>query len=112
MEEEIFILSLVGIVFGTGLVGFIFWSVFNLIKRKIDSGSNTSDLDPQFFKALAEFKRNTEKRLANLEAIASSEDEASINLQKAPAGSIEIDDEEAPDEPSKSDHNLRNMLNE
>lgn len=112
MEEEIFIISLVGIVFGTALVGFIFWNIFNLIKRKIDSSSNSSDLDPQFFKALAEFKRNTEKRLNNLEAIATDDDHDPINITENPTGSIEIEDDEVREEPKKSDNNLRNMLNE
>ena len=112
MEEEIFIISLVGIVFGTALVGFIFWNIFNLIKRKIDSSSNSSDLDPQFFKALAEFKRNTEKRLHNLEAIATNDDDDPININEDPTGSIEIEDDEVREEPKKSDNNLRNMLNE
>lgn len=112
MEEEIFIISLVGIVFGTALVGFIFWNIFNLIKRKIDSSSNSSDLDPQFFKALAEFKRNTEKRLNNLEAIATDDDHDPISINENPTGSIEIEDDEVREEPKKSDNNLRNMLNE
>lgn len=111
MGEEEFIIWLVAIVFGTGLVGFFFWNIFSFAKRKQEI--NSSELDPQFFRALAEFKRTTEKRLNNLEAIVTDDEKPPVNTQtKKPTGSIEIEDDEIREDSSKSGNNLRNMLNE
>jgi hypothetical protein len=111
MPEEIFIISILGIVAGTTLTGFIFWNIFSLIRKKIESGNSSSALNPQFFKALGDFKKTTEKRLNNLEAIVSEFEEGRIRIPDS-KGEIEIEDEEVRGANKKSDSNLRNMLNE
>ena len=115
MPEEIFIISLAAIVFGTTFLGFVFWNVFSLIRAKINQGSNSSgDINPQFFKALGDFKKSTERRLNNLEAIVSEIEEEKILIQeKDNSPEITIEDGEIRGEKSgKDDSNLRNMLNE
>ncbi len=114
MAEEIFILSLVGIVFGCGLVGLIFHNIFSLIKAKINQKNSSGEINPQFFKALGEFKKSTERRIANLEAIINEYEEEKILISDSgSAGDIEIEDEEVRGKSdSKENNNLRNMLNE
>lgn len=85
------------------------------IKNK--SGKNLSD-NKEFLSALAEFKENMERRVANLEAIAADDtlsDNSSKKRSEAKAGGkntveIEMDD---PHHESKTEANtrLRNMLN-
>ena len=116
MPEEVFILALAGIVFGTSLVGFVLWNIFNLIKQKMNQGNSSSgDINPQFFKALGEFKKTTERRISNLEAIVSELEEEKIRIPESSesTGEIEIEDEEVRSaSKQKDDNNLRNMLNE
>lgn len=115
MGEEELILSIVAIVFGTAFMGFVIGGAFRLARTYIENkyGNKSGDLDPQFFKALAEFKRSTEKRLNNLEAIVTNEGEEPVTTpSKSPTGSIEIEDDEIREDSSKSGNNLRNMLNE
>ena len=116
MSEEEFILSLAGIVFGIGLAGFIVYNIFSLIKLAINKKSNASsrDLNPQFFKALGEFKKNTERRITNLEAIVSDLEEEKIKVpDSTSAGEIKIENKSVRS-PSKKEekNNLRNMLSE
>ncbi len=121
MPEEVFIVSIVAIVFGTGLVGAVMYGIYSLIKTKIESGNKSSgEINPQFFRALSEFKKNTERRLNNLEAIVSDleEDRYSIsknNKEKEDTHDIEIEEEEVRSSSGKekgNESNLRNMLNE
>jgi hypothetical protein len=116
MSEEEFILALVAIVFGIGLSGFFLYNIFSLIKAWINRKSGaSSDINPQFFKALGEFKRNTERRLNNIEAIVSDIEEDKIRISDTSSASdITIEDEEVrgKDNSGKDDSNLRNMLNE
>ena len=116
MTEEQFIISIVAIVFGTGFSIFLFWGFFSLIKSWINrkSGTSQGEINPQFFKALGDFKKSTERRIANLESIVADLEEEKIRIHDAPsAGEIEIEDKEvrSPDE-KEDDSNLRNMLNE
>jgi hypothetical protein len=117
MTEEEFIIALVGIVFGTVIAGIFIGSFFQVIKTWINRNKSDTELDPRFFKALSEFKRNTEKRLSNLEAIVLSDDqfeldEVPLNIKKEEASSIEIEEEEVRGSKSKSSEkesgNLRN----
>ena len=118
MPEEIMIISVVAIVFGTGLVGLVLTGIYKLIKAKIDQGNRSSgEINPQFFKALGEFKKNTERRLSNLEEVVSDIEEerylVSEGDEKMPE--IEIEEEEVRSSSKKGkdeDGNLRNMLNE
>ena len=116
MPEEIFIISMVAIIFGTSLVGFVLWNIFSLIKTKMNGGkSSSADLNPQFFKALGEFKKTTERRIANLEAIVSELEEEKIRIPESgtSTGDIEIEDEDVRTETKQKDNNnLRNMLGE
>lgn len=115
MPEEVFILALVGIVFGSGLVGAVMYGIYSLIKAKINQGSNSSgDINPQFFKALGEFKKTTERRLTNLEAIVSDIEEEKIRISDTSSASdITIEEEEVRGKDSgEDDSNLKNMLNE
>ncbi len=117
MQEEEFIISLVAIVFGIGLTGFFLHNIFSLIKAWINrkSSSSSSDINPQFFKALGEFKKTTERRIANLEAIVSELEEEKIRIPESADSNAEItiEDSQVRGESKKDDNsNLRNMLNE
>lgn len=117
MQEEEFIVALVAIIFGVGLGGFFLHNVFSVIKAWINkkSGSSSGDINPQFFKALGEFKKSTERRIANLEAIVSELEEEKIRIPESADSNAEItiEDQEVRTEAKKEDNsNLRNMLNE
>lgn len=117
MPEEIMIISVVAIIFGTGLLALVLTGIYKLIKAKIDQGKQESgQINPQFFKALGEFKKNTERRLSVIEEKVSDieEDHYRIDEKAESTGDIEIEDEEVrtADSKDKSDNNLRNMLNE
>lgn len=118
MPEEIMILSIVAIVFGTALTGLVLTGIYKLIKAKIDQGNKVSgDINPQFFKALGEFKKNTERRLSSLEeAVADIEEERYlVDDGEKSMPEIEIEEEEVRSSSKKErdeDGNLRNMLNE
>ena len=118
MPEEIMIISVVAIVFGTGLVGLVLTGIYKLIKAKIDQGNSSSgNINPQFFKALGEFKKNTERRLSNLEEIVSDMEEERylVDDSEKSMPEIEIEEEEVRSSSQKekdNDGNLRNMLNE
>ena len=114
MPDEIFVLALAGIVFGSGLIIFITKNIFDLIKAKTNNKSGSGDINPQFFKALGDFKKSTERRIANLESIVADLEEEKIRIHESPeSGKIEIEDKEvrSPEE-KEDDSNLRNMLNE
>lgn len=117
MDEQEFILSMIAIVLGTGLAGFFFYNVFALVKAWINRNNSTSngEINPQFFKALGEFKKNTEKRITNLEAIISDLEEEKIRISDSTeqSGEITIEDKKIRNDSNKKDtNNLRNMLNE
>lgn len=117
MSGEEFIVAIVAIIGGLGFAGFLFWNIFSLIRQWIDRKSGNSDLNPQFFRALGEFKKKTEKRLSNLEAIVSDieEEQYKIEEPQETIGDIEIEEQEVrstSEEKKDNDGNLRNMLNE
>lgn len=115
MPEEILIIAVVGIIFGTGLIGLISVGIYKLFKAKIEQGNKgNSNIDPQFFRALGEFKKKTEKRLSNLEAIVTDLEEDQYLLKEDEVGpEIEIESEEVRSSDKETgDGNLRNMLNE
>jgi hypothetical protein len=82
------------------------------INRK--SGTTQSEINPQFFKALGDFKKSTERRIANLESIVADLEEEKIRIHESPkAGEIEIEEKEVrSSEEKEDDSNLKNMLNE
>ncbi|MBO6793496.1 MAG: hypothetical protein JJ895_06270 [Balneolaceae bacterium] len=116
MSEEELVLIIVAIVFGTGFAAFIMYNIFSLIRAAIErKNPSSSDLNPQFFRALADFKKTTERRLNNVEAILTDleEDQILVSDKSESTGDIEIEDVEQREEVKKSDDgNLRNMLNE
>lgn len=117
MVFEEFVIAIVAIIGGLGFAGFLFWNVFSLIRQWINRKSGNSDINPQFFKALGEFKKNTERRITNLEAIVSDLEEERYRLDEnqETMGDIEIEEEEVRSSSKKgkdNDGNLRNMLNE
>jgi len=116
MGEQEFIISIVAIVFGTGFASFLFYGFYSLVKSWINrkNGTNQSDINPQFFKALGDFKKSTERRIANLESIVADLEEEKIRIHESPeSGKIEIEDKEVrSSEDKEDDSNLRNMLNE
>ncbi|HET8865390.1 MAG TPA: hypothetical protein VFM80_06790 [Gracilimonas sp.] len=117
MSGEEFIVAIVAIIGGLGFAGFLFWNVFSLIRQWINRKSGSADINPQFFKALGEFKKNTERRISNLEAIVSDLEEEQYRLDENQdnMGDIEIEEEEIRSSSKKGkdeDGNLRNMLNE
>ena len=68
----------------------------------------------QFFKALGDFKKNTERRIANLESIVADLEEEKIRIHdKSNEGKIKIEDkDERVSNEVIDDSNLKNMLNE
>ncbi len=118
MSEEEFVLALVGIISGTVLFGIFATGFFGLIKTWINRKKSESELDPRFFKALSEFKRNTEQRLENLEEIVIEEDIAGTSNRsrskgkEAPSIQIEEEDLRKSSPKEKDSSNLRNMLDE
>jgi len=115
MSEWEFIVVLIATVGGLAITGFFFYGIFSIIKAWINRNNNSSEIDPQFFKALGEFKRSTERRISNLEAIISEMDEEKIRADKEQATgeiTIESDEERDTTDDESNDRNLRNMLNE
>ncbi len=118
MPEEIFIISIVSIVAGVGLLSLILTGIFKLIKAKIDQDSGTREhINPQFFKALGAFKKDTERRLAHIEHITADLDEEQyrVDENRNDSEDIEIEEEEVRSSPEKGkdeDGNLKNMLSE
>ncbi len=116
MSEEEFVIALVAIVAGIGFAGFIMYNIFSLIRSKIESSNKSSgNIDPQFFRALSDFKKTTERRLNNVEAILTDIEEERIRIpeEAESTGDIEIEEESQRTASKKTqDGNLRNMLNE
>ncbi|MCG8373236.1 MAG: hypothetical protein MI700_06865 [Balneolales bacterium] len=116
MSEEELLISIVAIVFGVGFAGFLFHNIFSLIRAAIEKRNSAAsgDINPQFFKALGEFKRQTERRIANLESIVTELEEEKIRISDSEdsSGEIEIEPEEVRKPQKDENSNLRNMLNE
>lgn len=124
MSGEEFIIAVVAIVGGVGLAGFIFYNIFTLIRTWIGGGN--SSYDDETFERLArafmQHKKETEKRLQNLEAIVTDDDDRVISKSgsgsssqkqiEEPRRTIEIEEDEENQETKSSDGNLRNMLRE
>ncbi len=113
MSSEIFVISLAAIGFGSGIIFFIVKNIFDVIKTRSNQTEAPGQINPQFFKALAEFKKTTERRITNLEAIVSELEEEKIRVPDS-KGEIEIEPlhVRSAKENDEKDSNLRNMLNE
>jgi hypothetical protein len=123
MSVEEMIVALVGAIGAFALVGYLSAKVFGLIKAWINRNSNSipEEAFDRLAKAFMEHKKNTERRLKNLEAIISEDESISKSEHRneskqieAPKETIEIEDPETTEEESQSDSdpNLRNMLRE
>ena len=108
------VIALAAIVVGGGFVIYVAKNIFDLIKIQISKKSSSGAIDPQFFKALGDFKKNTERRIANLESIVADLEEEKIRIYNdSTSGKIEIEDKELrSSEEDIDDSNLKNMLNE
>ena len=117
MSGEEFIIAVVAIIGGVGLAGFIFYNIFNLIRTWIGGSSSYDDETfERLARAFMQHKKETEKRLQNLEAIVTEDDQSTSSTTKQieePKRTIEFDEGEDESEDAKSsDGNLRNMLRE
>ena len=124
MEGPEFLIAALAIITGTGLAGYIFMNIFKLIQSWI--GGSTEVPEEEFnrlARAFMEHKKDTQRRIQNLEAIISDDDSSeSLNREQsskqieAPKESIEFDDADNVSEESGSSsndqNNLRNMLRE
>lgn len=105
MQEEEFIIAVVAVIFGTGLIGFVFARITSLIKlwitRKTGSGTG---YDEELRKHFVKFKGSVEKRLAALEHIVTDEEE----LKEIQAGQKQI---ELPDLTEDTEEELKQLTN-
>lgn len=115
--EDVIIVSIV-----FGFAAFIAGGIYRLIRLKIERNTG---IDEEVFDRLArafmQYKKDTERRLRNLEAIVDNEDSSASASGKQlnepePHKTIEIEDAETEGETEKQnksdseDRNLRNML--
>lgn len=111
-----FVIAIIAIIGGVGLAGYIFSNIFKLLRTWL--GGNKSAYDDETFERLANafirHKKETEKRLQNLEAIVADEDIDSASAQKLeePRKSIEIEDTSDKKSSTNNSGDLRNMLRE
>jgi hypothetical protein len=117
MEE---LIGLVAVIGGLGLTAFIFGSIFNLIRARINRNNMDEEAFNRLARAFSKHKKDSERRIQNLEAIIAG-DEAEPQLNSAPQSlqddtatrSIEIEDAEPVKRKAETDgNNLRNMLRE
>lgn len=114
MPFEEFVLAVISVVGGVGLAGFIFYNIFKLIRTWIGgSGGYDEETFERLARAFMQHKKETERRLQNLEAIVTDEDHQGSTTKQIekPKKTIEIEDDES-EETKSSDGNLRNMLRE
>lgn len=116
MEGNEFIVAIVAIVFGTAFTGFVLYMLFSTIKAWINR--KNSGLDEESFDRMAQafiqHKKDSERRLENLEAIIIDDEEFESKQKELnkPEQTIEIEEEP----PKKKEHtesgNLKNILKE
>ncbi len=115
MGFEEMVVAIIGTIAGVGLFGFIIYQVSGLIKSWINrkKGGYDEETFNRLAKAFMQHKKDTERRLQNLETIISDEDTNSSAKQiSEPTDTIEIesDEPESERESQSDDSNLRNML--
>jgi hypothetical protein len=121
MSFEEMVVAVVGAIGAFALVGYLAAKTFGLIKTWINRNKNSipeEEFD-RLAKAFIQYKKDTERRLQNLETIISEQDpENSSGTQnnskqiEASKQNIEIENQETEEEVSQSEdsNNLRNML--
>ena len=126
-----FLIPIFGIICGTLLTGVIFWKIFDVIKAWINRKNPSYDEEKidRIAKAFIQYKKETERRLQNVEAIITDDEPKSVGTSSrrklGPSkshGRIEIDDNEETQQENASEHpdreqnsnsgNLKNMLNQ
>lgn len=122
MSGEEFVLSILAIIGGVGLTGFIFYNIFKIIRTWLGGNSYDDETFERLARAFMQHKKETERRLQNLEAIVTDEDQHTISKSRSgssspkqieePRRTIEIEEDEENQETKSSDGNLRNMLRE
>lgn len=114
MTFEEFVVAIVAIVCGTALTGYLFGKFFGLIKSWIESRRQSYDEEAfnRLAKAFTQYKRDTERRLRNLETIATEEDPSSPAALKQTYKTIEIEDNEDATKSDTANTGLKNMLRE
>jgi hypothetical protein len=118
-------IAVVAIVFGSVVTIVFLGIVGSIIKAWVKRGSGKNITENQeFLSALREFKEKTDRRLANLEAIVSSDDKSEKAMSRSAAtkkdsprleqkSSIEIEIEnEGKKDVTNQGSKLRNMLNQ
>lgn len=116
MEGNEFIVAIVAIVFGTAFTGFVLYLIFSTIKSWINrkGGSVDEEYFDRMAQAFIEHKKNTERRLQNLEAIVTGDESETQPAElEEPEQTIEIERKEPTEAKQKeSDGRLRNILKE
>ncbi len=123
MSFEEMIVALVGAVGGFILVGYLSAKIFGLIKTWINrkKGGVPEEEFNRLARAFVNYKKETQRRIQNLEAIIADEDNETVSQDdktspqiEAAKKTIEIEDTESEKEKTRSDNgnNLRNMLRE
>ncbi|MDR8393474.1 hypothetical protein NC796_20130 [Aliifodinibius sp. S!AR15-10] len=116
MGFEEMVVAIIGTIAGVGLFGFIIARVTSLIQSWINrkKGGYDEETFNRLAKAFMQHKKETERRLQNLEAIISEEDSIDNTKQiSEPKDTIEIEEDEAAPEKQKGSDDtskLRNML--
>lgn len=115
MSGEEFVLSIVALVMGSAVLIVGITKITGLIKDWINRHNSIEDETfDRLARAFMQHKKDTERRLQNLEAIA-TEDEPTTSTQKQidePHRTIEIENSEQEEQSKQPDGNLRNMLRE
>lgn len=123
MSFEEMVVALVGSIGAFALVGYLSAKFFGLIKAWINrkKGGVPEEEFNRLAKAFMNYKKESQRRLQNLEAIIADEDSVNTSSEsetpqqmEAPRNTIEIKDQESEKKGSKSGNgsNLRNMLRE
>lgn len=120
MSGEEMIVAIIATVAGVGLLGFIIARITGLIQTWInrDKGGYDEETFNRLAKAFMQHKKDTERRLQNLEAIISDENASTSQKSERkqisePEQTIEIEDDERQPENQKNKSGgdkLRNML--
>lgn len=122
MSFEEMVVALAGAVGGIALVGFIFAKIVGLIKVWINRNNtyiSEEDFD-RLAQAFIEYRKNSDRRIQNLEAIIAEENNTTSQQLSDRVGrqgkssnaseTIEIEDEEQRTSSAGNNSNLRNML--
>lgn len=116
MTFEEMVVALVGAIGAFALVGYLGAKMIDLIKSWINR--NKAAFDEEAFDRLAQafiqYRKNTERRIQNLEAIIAGEEEVPSAKKQVeePKQAIEIEGDEEKKASETRSGNLRNMLRE